>query len=563
MKKILIMDDDFSVRESLQELLRGEGFQILWAIDGATGIKTAQNSEPDLILCDLLKSDLDGYQVLSRIRESLATQTIPFIFLSTESELLNFRKAMELGADDYLTKPFRRKDLLAAIKSQFQKKAAFEQKYKSQNFEAINYDQLTGLPNRLLIRQQFENLQNADFLAILCVSLDRFQELKDYFGYEVGESLLKQAVTRFKSVISSQDTLAYLSTNEFLIILTEASNTEETITVTEKVLSVFQPSFSVEEQEFSTTLSIGISFYPEHSREIDLLLKQSHKGNKSAEKKGGNCYHIYQLSLNQHHSDYTMTLETDLRYALEKQELVLYYQPRVSLVSGEIVGMEALLRWFHPQLGTISPKQFIPIAEETGLIIPISDWVSEMACQQGKTWQNWLKRPLKMAINFSAQGFQLSDFCERIEAICQRTQFPFSCLELELTESTLVKDFLQAREKLQQLQMLGIDVAIDDFGTGYSSLNYLQQFSFQILKLDRTFVRNSGKDTTNRAIVSSLIQLAHNLQLSVVAEGVERQCELNFLREQNCEEIQGYLFSPPLSAREMEDLLREKRRLPS
>ncbi|AFZ49011.1 putative bifunctional diguanylate cyclase/phosphodiesterase [Dactylococcopsis salina] len=563
MKKILIMDDDFSVRESLQELLRGEGFQILWAIDGATGIKTAQNSEPDLILCDLLKSDLDGYQVLSRIRESLATQTIPFIFLSTESELLNFRKAMTLGADDYLTKPFRREDLLAAIKSQFQKKAAFEQKYQTQNFEAINYDQLTGLPNRLLIRQQFENLQNADFLAILCVSLDRFQELKDYFGYEVGESLLKQAVTRFKSVISSQDTLAYLSTNEFLIILTEASNTEETITVTEKVLSVFQPSFSVEEQEFSTTLSIGISFYPEHSREIDLLLKQSHKGKKSAEKKGGNCYHIYQPSLNKCHSDYTITLETDLRYALEKQELVLYYQPRVSLVSGEIVGMEALLRWFHPQLGTISPKQFIPIAEETGLIIPISDWVSEMACQQGKTWQNWLKRPLKMAINFSAQGFQLSDFCERIEAICQRTQFPFSCLELELTESTLVKDFLQAREKLQQLQTLGIDVAIDDFGTGYSSLNYLQQFSFQILKLDRTFVRNSGRDTTNRAIVSSLIQLAHNLQLSVVAEGVERQCELNFLREQNCEEIQGYLFSPPLSAREMEDLLREKRRLPS
>ena len=562
-KMILIIEDDFWIQESLRELLEIEGLEVSITSEGQSGIEIANTMQPDLILCDLMLSDVDGTQVLSQIRQHPHTKTIPFIFTTAQSDLMNFRKAMSLGANDYLTKPFNPKELLAAINGQLQKKIAIEEKYKTQTLDLINYDQLTGLPNRLLVRQYFEDLKTAKFIPILCVSLDQFDKVKDWFGYEVGESLLQQAVTRLKQVLSNQDCLACLSTNEFIIIITQVSSYEKLTTKVEAILDAIQPSFLVEEQSVTVTASMGISIYPESAKEIDLLLRQANQGKKIAQNQGGNTYKIYDRSLEKPHHHHRITLETDLNQALAKDQLTVYYQPRVSLKTGEIVGMEALLRWSHPELGNISPNTFIPIAEETGFIIAITEWVCYTACQQGKHWQEQFQKPLKMAVNLSAEGFKIPNLCHRIEAICVETNFPPTALELELTESTLVHDFWEARQKLEQLQGLGIDIAIDDFGTGYASLNYLQQFSFQILKLDRAFVKNSGQNLTNRAIISSLIQLAHSLKLSVVAEGVERKGELTFLREQKCEEIQGYLFSPPISAGEMEDLLRENRHLSS
>ena len=470
---------------------------------------------------------------------------------------------MALGADDYLKKPVSPEDLLAAIHTQFQKKVAIKEKYQLQYNDLINYDQLTGLPNRLLIRQQFEQLQNTNFLPILCLSLDQFQRFKEIFGYEVGESLLKKATVRLQRVIPAASFLAYLSTNEFLIILTEIADEEEMAAIAQAILSAIAQPFLLEKnQEVTVTASIGISLYPQHSNQIDLLLKQANKAKKYAEKKGGNNYKLYNYSPTKNSSYDALTLESDLRYALAREELVLYYQPRVSLKTGEIVGMEALLRWFHPKSGKISPSTFIPLAEETGLITAISDWVCHTACQQAKAWQDRFNPSLIMAVNLSAHEFHLANLCERIEAICQQTGLAPNFLELELTESILVNNFSQARAKLDQLQALGIQIAIDDFGTGYSSISYLQQFSFQILKLDHTFINNLGENLINRTIVTSLIQLAHSLDLKVIAEGVERSGELLFLREHKCDQMQGYIFSPPICAEKMEEFLKENPRLP-
>ncbi len=563
MKTILIIEDDFLVQESLEEVLSAEGFKIITATDGLAGVETAKTLQPDLIICDLMIPDLNGYEILSQVRSLISTKTIPLIFLTVKSDFKDFRKAMVLGADDYLRKPLVPEDLLTAVRTQLQKKSAIKEKYQLQGNDFVSYDQLTGLPNRLLVRQQFEQLQNQSFLPVLLLSIDQFQRFKEIFGYEVGETLLKQATSYLQAVVSTNSFLAHLSSNDFLVILTGVANKEEVSAIAEKILSAIAQPFLIEdEQEITITASLGISFYPEHNQTIDLLLKQANQARKLAQKKGGNCSQIYHCSTTKNNGCSTLTLETDLKYALKREELVLYYQPRVNLKTGKIVGLEALVRWLHPEFGKISPNSFISIAEETGLITGISDWVYYRACKQIKEWQETLKVSLKMAVNLSAYEFNVSDLCQRIEGICQEINLSPHCLELELTENMLVSDFPKARAKLEQLQALGIQIAIDDFGVGYSSMSYLQQFSFQILKLDRSFISNLGENLVNRNIVISLIQLAHSLNLSVVAEGVERSGELVFLKEQHCDEMQGFIFSPPISASKIEELLKENPCLP-
>ncbi len=574
MVKILLIEDDELVRENVLELLDAEGFDSLLAENGRIGIQVAQHNIPDLILCDVMMPEIDGYGVLSQIRQNPETMTIPFIFLTAKAAKGDFRAGMELGADDYLTKPFTRAELLGAVNTQLNKKAAIAATYNRKLEQAkqeldytIRYDSLTNLPNRLSLREKFTQIldstnnqnQEQQIIPVLCLCLDRFNLINQSFGSKTGDLLLKEVAQRLKSCVGEHDTVAYLSDNKFALILgtTEEENSAQDVALA--ILNNIAKPFRINEQEVIITASIGMSLYPQHGSDIESLLVCAGQAMDFSLQQGGNQVQLYTTNHRKGAAD-RLALETSLRYVLEREELRVYYHPRICMETGEIVGAEALVRWYHPERGKIPPDQFIPIAEETGLIVPIGEWVCHTACQQTKIWNQKFNQSLAIAVNISSRQFR-EDLRERLVDILQATQLDPKYLELELTESILVQNPSAATQKLQELQSLGIKVAIDDFGTGYSSLSYLRQFPFQILKIDQCFVRNLTDDAKNAAITIAIMQMAHSLQFRVIAEGVETEAELAFLRQYPCDEIQGYLFSPPLPAAEFEKLIASGKKL--
>ena len=569
MVKILLIEDEELVRENVLELLDAEGFETCCADNGRVGINIAQQEVPDLILCDVMMPELDGYGVLEQVRQNPQTVTIPFIFLTAKAAKGDFRAGMELGADDYLTKPFTRAELLGAVGSQLRKKAAIAARYQSeinktkQELEhKIRHDSLTGLPNRLSLRENFTDILNSrqkegqtkSIMPIMCLCLDRFKIIKENLDSLYSELLLKEVAQRLTSCTYPPDTVAYLSENRYALILPTADSPSLAAERGQEILHALSQPFQLNNQEVFISASIGISLYPNHGDGIEDLLICANRAMDYSSHNGGNQVQFDAPTLKVGTSD-RLALETSLRYVLERDELQVYYQPRVCLKSGSIVGAEALVRWFNPERGMVSPGQFIPIAEESGLIVPISEWIYRTACEQLKIWQSKYAQDLVMAVNLSSRQFVEPNLREDLETILQQTQLDPKYLELELTEGMLVQNPPLAKQKLEALNLLGIKIAIDDFGTGYSSLSYLQQFPFEILKIDQCFVRNLTEDATNAAITIAIMQMAHSLNFRVIAEGVETEAELAFLRQHPCDEIQGYFFSPPLPAHKFEELL--------
>ncbi len=402
--KVLLIEDEISVRENLSDLLEAEGFETITAANGKVGIDLAISQVPDIILCDLMMPEIDGYGVLARLRQEILTATIPFIFLTAKSTRRDVRKGMDLGADDYLTKPFTRAELLGAINSRLDKQI------KMKNYLSNNYSDI-------------------------------------------------------------------------------------------------------------------IDFSPEM-----LLIKSS------------------------------------LRRAIEagqRHEFQTYYQPIVDIISGKIIAAESLVRWISPELGMVSPAELIPLAESTGLIISIGEWILENVCKQAKIWDEANLSSLLFSINVSSFQFTQVDFYQKISRILAEFEIPANYLELEITENTIMSDFHTAVYTMQKLQSLGVKITIDDFGTGNSSLVYLKDFPIDTLKIDRYFIHNIANEPEKSAITKGLIQIAHNLDIKVIAKGVETEAELNFLRQNNCDAIQGFLFSPAIAAAEFEDLLINPKYLPT
>lgn len=571
MIKILVIEDEKLVRDNIIELLEAEGFQTKWATNGLEGIVIAQKELPNLIICDVMMPELDGYQVLESLRQNLQTATLPFIFLSAKATKADFRKGMELGAYDYLTKPFTRAELLGAIQTQLEKSALVQERYNSRLKEAeekLNYliyhDSLTELPNRLSLREKFTALIGNNFsindskniVSVICLRLDRLNRINETLGHDYGDLLLQEVAKRLKSHFKGDnDAVAYLNPNRFVIMLGATTGKEIVTGIAKKVLEIISQSFILNNKEIFITASIGIALSSRSQISLEDLLKHSQLALESAVNQGGNQYEFFQKNFNVARTD-ILSLETSLRQALEKEELQVHYQPRISLKTGKITGVEALLRWYSPDKGMISPGKFIPIAEETGLIVPIGEWVLSTACRQGKIWNSLQQTdPLLIAVNLSSRQFSQHELRQSLVNILLDSKLDPQYLELELTESILVENISVARSKLNALKMLGIKIAIDDFGTGYSSLSYLQQFPFNILKIDRCFIRNIQQNMKNAAITKAILQMARSLDFKVIAEGVETKEELNFLHQNNCDEVQGFLFSPPLPASELEELL--------
>ena len=422
------------------------------------------------------------------------------------------------------------------------------------------YDALTGLPNRTLLRDRLANAfagarRQKYKVALLFLDLDRFKDINDSLGHSVGDLLLQEVAERLRRWGREQDTVARIGGDEFLIMLTHVSHISDAAVAAERLMDAMTAEFVVQDRSLSIGCSVGISIFPEHGMEADDLIKNADAAMYSAKEAGRNNFRFYTEDMNVQAVE-RLTLESSLRLALDKKELFLVYQPQMDMVTGKITGLEALLRWQHPQLGLVPPDKFIRIAENSGLIVRIGEWVLRMACAQARKWQDEGLANVSVAVNVSAVQFRQEDFCELIRRVLQDTGLAPEYLELELTESLLLSSADLTLSVLQKLKATGLKLAIDDFGTGYSSFSYLRQFRVSKLKIDRSFIRDVAVNPDDAAITAAIISMAKSLNLKVIAEGVENEAQMSFLRAHQCDEIQGYYFSKPLAVEQVADKLR-------
>jgi diguanylate cyclase (GGDEF)-like protein/PAS domain S-box-containing protein len=424
-----------------------------------------------------------------------------------------------------------------------------------------NHDALTGLPNRNLladrITQSLANAHRYDMpVAVLFIDLDNFKFVNDSLGHALGDRMLIIQADRLHKSIRSGDTVARYGGDEFVVVVSNLEKSEDAALVAQHIQELVSRPFTIDGHEFGITCSIGISLYPKDGHDVDSLLKNADAAMYRAKEQSRNSFQFYTSEMNDRVVE-RMVIERHLRHALELGQLEMHYQPQVELTNGRIIGVEALLRWHSPNLGTVSPSRFIPLAEETGLIVPIGEWVLKTCCEQNKAWQDAGLTPLTISVNISARQLQKKDLAGDIASILRESGLKPRFLELEIVESMVMKDVESAMVIMTELKSLGIQLAMDDFGTGYSSLSYLKRFPFDRLKIDLSFVRDILSDPESASIARTIIAMAHNLNLRAIAEGVETKEQLEYLRLHGCDEIQGYYVSRPVNAQEFEALLRK------
>ncbi|ACK71527.1 diguanylate cyclase/phosphodiesterase [Gloeothece citriformis PCC 7424] len=432
-----------------------------------------------------------------------------------------------------------------------------EQKLKYQAF----HDVLTGLPNRIWFNQQLiAALNNAKRqetpLAILFLDLDGFKNINDTLGHTFGDQVLQKFGKRLLGSVRAGDTVCRWGGDEFVVLLPYISHTEDSIKLAQRILDVLKHPFEIQKQQFYIKTSMGISIYPQDGEDGETLLKNADAALYRAKERGRNHFQFYSTTMTTKAS-LVLRLENLLHRALENQELSLYYQPQVKIKTGEITGIEALLRWTHPELGQVSPHKLIPLAEQTDLIIPIGQWALKTACQQSLDWQKLGIKPLPIAVNFSARQFQQPNLVTLINQVLEETGLAPNLLELEITETTIMQNEDFARQALEELRQMGVHISLDDFGTGYSSLSYLQKFPLTTLKIDQCFTHSLKDNPQDLAIISAIITLGNHLQLRVIAEGVETLQQLEILQRLHCQEAQGFWFSRPLNSEDITQLLKQ------
>lgn len=567
-KKILVIDDDDSIRLGFMDLLQRHRFQVFGAADGREGIQMAREERPDLVICDIAMPKLDGFGVLKELKSDETTASIPLIFLTGKTDRTDQRLGMELGAYDYLTKPCSGEEMLRAIQASFAKHEAVASHYISELKRAeeevaflVHHDPLTGLFNLRSLRLEFNHLvaqhNGRNLLGLMIMKPDRVDRFLEFLGPVRAENLWKLVARKLTSIVKGTRVAARLGEGELALLLAEEDEIH-VVAAGKEIMTALAGEFKVDNQEVYLNFNSGISLSPMHGTEIDMLIQAAHLALEKATVTSGGATIVFHESFQ---SDTRLELESRLRHALDKQQLFLNYQPQVDLITGEIRGAEALVRWNDPERGVISPGVFIPIAEDSGLMIEIGSWILHTACKQAVEWETKLGRRLRIATNLSGKQFHHPGLAATVWRAIQESNIEPDQLELEIVESTILEDSVNAAAKLDELRALGVRIAMDDFGTGYSSLSYLRKFPFDVLKMDRSFVRDIGKDFRTAAIGKAIIQLAHSLGLKVIAEGVETREELAFLKSERCDEAQGYLISTPLRPDDFNEFLSTYRNL--
>ncbi|MDJ0656161.1 MAG: EAL domain-containing protein [Xanthomonadales bacterium] len=425
-----------------------------------------------------------------------------------------------------------------------------------------NHDTLTGLPNRSLFNDRLSKAlararRRSSLVALLFMDLDRFKNVNDSLGHAMGDLLLKEVSRRLQTCLREEDTIARLGGDEFTIVLEGIHKPKDVIPVAKKIGKAVGAVYDLDGYEANVTPSVGISIYPNDGEDADTLVKNADTAMYHAKRQGRNNHQFFDRMMNAEVTE-RLDLENKMRLAMQNREFAVYYQPKVDLRSGRIAGAEALMRWYHEEHGWISPLKFIAIAEETGLIRPLGEWVLEQSCRQAANWLAAGYENCHVSVNLSPRQFQSATLVERVSDVLSTTGLPPAYLELEITETTLVDNLDHTADSLNRLRDLGVRLSLDDFGTGYSSLTYLKRFPLHRLKIDQSFVRDVMEDADDARIVSAIVSLAHNLGISVVAEGVESEEQLQFLRDLDCDEVQGYLMSPPVDSDKMTALLQEE-----
>ncbi len=426
--------------------------------------------------------------------------------------------------------------------------------FKEHLFQQANFDKLTGLPNRALALDRLAQAINSAerhqrALTLLFVDLDRFKMVNDSLGHHFGDELLREAAQRLLHCVRDEDTVARLGGDEFLVLLVNQRSTADSTLAASKILDAMAQPFEIEGREFSLSASVGLTMFPDDALTPAELLRNAEAAMHLAKQRGQNSYHYFTAEMNQRALK-RLNIETQLRHALRRNELTLCYQPLIELSTGAVVGAETLVRWHSDELGTLAPQHFIPIAEETGLIVPIGQWALREACRQALEWQHPNFPPLRIAVNISSRQFIGGSVVQVVKQALLAAGLPAHLLELEITEGLLLNNDPQTQQILQELKQLGVRLSLDDFGTGFSSLSYLRQYQFDVLKIDRSFISDLERKPEAAGLVKTIIALAHNLDMEVIGEGVETALQADFIRKRNCHFAQGYLFSKPLPALE-------------
>ncbi|HVK93997.1 MAG TPA: EAL domain-containing protein [Noviherbaspirillum sp.] len=551
--QVLIVDDDRSTRSSLRHTLQRDGFRVEEAADGAQALQMLKRMQPDVILMDAVMPVMDGFTACARVREMSNGRAIPVLMITALEDNVSVERAFAAGASDYIPKPIH----FAVLSQRVRRIIEANQAEKRIRHLAYN-DLLTGLPNRALFMDQLgQRIAQArmagEAVAVLFLDLDRFKNVNDTLGHDIGDRLLVAVAHRLRRSVRNADCVARLGGDEFTVVLANISNPNAAVTAAQNISRALATPFQIDSHDIFVTASVGISMYPHDATDVGTLLRHADTAMYRA-KKTNSGFQFFEAAMEHSISEH-VRMENDLRRAIERQELEVYYQPQVRVDTGRVVGAEALVRWRHPTRGMVAPGEFIALAEETGLINAIGEWVLRTACTQMQNWSKSSLPPMRIAVNLSVKQLLKKNFPATVEQVLADTGLAPSLLELEITESTLMENAQDTLEALHKLRSLGVRLSIDDFGTGYSSLSYLKRFPVDIIKIDRSFVRDVAHDADDASIVTGIIALAHSLRLDVVAEGVENEAQLVFLKKQSCDLMQGYYMSPPVPAEQFSHTL--------
>jgi diguanylate cyclase len=586
-KTILVIEDERTIRLNIIKILEFKGYQVLSAADGKAGVDLARQYLPDLVLCDIMMPELDGYGVLSAIRRDQEICNTPFIFLTAKADIADLRQGMNLGADDYVPKPFTSAGLVEAIEVRLSKQDTLTAPYVEQMRQAANSlsqaahsDLLTDLPNRIGLHQDLQRrIKTKAPLAVLCLNIDDFGNINATWGYSTGDLLLQTIAMRLQLCLGPTVMISRFSADQFVVLLsrdalvpgippsaaiattkadtkTDAPDQTEILTHIRRIQAALSPSYLLNGNDFRVEISIGISLYPDHATQVQPLIAYAETALRWSRQTEKASYRFYEPEMEM--SDRQLKqLTIDLKAETYATEFRLIYQPQVNLITNRVIGLEAFLRWEHPEFGTLSPQKFMALARDPDLVESMTEWTLRQACRQAQIFQQLNLVPISMAVNLSALQFRRPNLISIVRQVLAETKLDPQLLVLELTENTLMGNQDTALEILHGLKSLGLKIAIDDFGMGYSSLKYFGKFPIDALKIDHFFIHQVTTNEHYAAIVSSIIAMAQTLKLKVIAEGVETDEQIAILRRYGCHVIQGYWHSQPLPADGIERLLQQ------
>lgn len=557
---ILLVDDRPENLLALEAIIERDDYQLIKAHSGEEALKHLLKYDFAVILLDVQMPGLDGFSTAKIIKAREKTKNIPILFITANNmDSEHIFMGYSVGAIDYILKPFDPMILKSKVerfvemyrlRQQLQAQtSALEEKNKVIEHMAY-HDGLTGLPNRRMLTDQLTSIIHRAKITnkpvgILFIDLDRFKYVNDSLGHLMGDRILQEVAKRLSSTVQEGGFVARAGGDEFIILLPNTDR-EGALEVAETILNSFKSPFLINQYEFYITTSIGLAVFPYDGDDSNTIIKNADAALYRAKEQGKNKYKVFHSGMNIQ-SYRTFLMQNDLRKAIERNEFSLVYQPRVQIESGKVVSAEALLRWNHPEWGPVSPNEFIPIAEEVGLVLELDEWVLRSVCQQMNRWKEKGLNPIRISINFSAQHFVQRNLIEQIQTILNEYRIDPQQIEIEITESSILGNEAIVSQTLASIRQLGIMISLDDYGTGYSSLNYLKKFSFDTIKIDHSFIQDlANNENHSRVIVKSIIWLARQLNMKVIAEGVERIDQLKLLTEFQCDEVQGYIYSKPL-----------------